>query len=298
MSVRENKASFRRIPEQIFNTGNLDAAGEVMKADYTEHIPMPAGFTPDREGFKKFVAMWRSAVPDLHYTVTHFTADDLIGEGDFVVHRVTGRGTQTGEFMGIPPTGRPLEWTETHIGRYDGGMLVEHWGQIDVMSILQAMGVVPGGGDKPPDPAPIMVAAGLPACPDENKALMRCMIEEVWNKGNLDAAGEFFHPQATSPSAAQLPPGPTGVKIIAGMFRSAFPDFHMSIDDMIAEGPFVVGRFTETGTHLGELMGIPPTCKRVSFGEIGILRIANSQVVESWYEVDMVGLMQQLGVAG
>jgi predicted ester cyclase len=298
VSASENKASFRKIPEQIFNTGDLAAADAVMKADYTEHIPMPAGFTPDREGFKKFVTMWRSAVPDLHYTVTHFTGEDLIGEGDFVVNRVVGRGTQTGEFMGIPPTGHHLEWTETHIGRYADGMLVEHWGQIDVMSILQELGVVPGGGEKPPEPAPIEVADARQTSPEENKAIMRRMIEEVWNKGDLDVADEIFHPEATSPCAAQLPVGPTGLKMIAGMFRSAFPDFHMSIDDMIAEGPFVVGRFTETGTHLGDLMGIPPTGKPVSFGEIGILRIANGQVVESWYDVDMAGLMQQLGVAG
>ena len=82
------------------------------------------------------------------------------------------------------------------------------------------------------------------------------------------------------------------------MFRNAFPDFHMTIDDLIAEGPYVVARFTETGTHQGELFGVPATGKKVSFGEIGILRFAGGQIVESWYEVDMAGLFQQLGVGG
>src|SRR4029453_12855510 len=122
MTIQDNKASFRRIPEVIFNTGNIDVADEVMEPYYIEHITMPPGYTADREGFKKFVQMWRVAVPDLHYTVTTFTAEDLIGEEDFVVHRVVGHGTQMGDFLGIPPTGKELEWTETHIGRYIDGM--------------------------------------------------------------------------------------------------------------------------------------------------------------------------------
>ena len=150
MSTNDYKRSFRRIPEEIFNKGNLAAADEVMEPDYIEHIPMPPGFTPDRAGFKKFVGMWRNAAPDLQYTVTPFTDTDLIGEGDKVVHRVVGRGTHRGEFLGIAATGKKLLWTETHIGRYASGKLVEHWGQIDVLSILQELGVVPGGGGRNP----------------------------------------------------------------------------------------------------------------------------------------------------
>src|SRR6476660_1256873 len=172
MTLHENKASFRRIPEVIFNTGNIDVADDVMEPNYIEHIPMPPSFTADREGFKKFVQMWRSAVSDLHYTITHFTDEDLIGEGDCVVHRVVGHGTHTGGFMGIPPTGRELEWTETHIGRYANGKMVEHWGQIDVASIVQEMGVVPGGGERPPSPTTPAVEATRQTSREENKGLM------------------------------------------------------------------------------------------------------------------------------
>jgi predicted ester cyclase len=130
---------------------------------------------------------------------------------------------------------------------------------------------------------------------EENKAIFRRFIEEVWNKGNLAVADELFALNAVSPSAPQLPPGPEGVKIITTMFRSAFPDFHMRIEDLIAEGDKVVARFTESGTHTGEFMGIAPTGKRVEFTEIGILRIVAGKVIESWYETDMLGLMQRLG---
>ena len=134
------------------------------------------------------------------------------------------------------------------------------------------------------------------ATPEENKALFRRFIDEVWNNGNLAVADELFAPDAFTPSAPQLPPGPEGVKVIATLWRTAFPDFHMTIEDLIAENDKVVARFTETGTHQGEFMGIAPTGRRMSVTEIGILRLVDGKVVESWYEVDMLGLMQQLGV--
>jgi predicted ester cyclase len=120
----------------------------------------------------------------------------------------------------------------------------------------------------------------------------------VWNKGNLDVAEEIFHPQHTSPSAPTLPPGAEGVKMIATMFRSAFPDYWMTIDHLVAEPDRVAARFSQGGTHQGDLFGIPPTGKTVKFTEMGILRVADGKIVESWYDVDMLGMMQQLGVGG
>jgi len=109
-------------------------------------------------------------------------------------------------------------------------------------------------------------------------------------------ADELFHPDASSPSAPGLPNGPEGVKIIATMFREAFPDYRMRIEDVVAEDDRVAARFTQGGTHKGELFGVPATGKQVEWGEIGILRIADGKVVESWYDVDMLGLMGQLGL--
>lgn len=129
---------------------------------------------------------------------------------------------------------------------------------------------------------------------EDNKAILRRMIEEVWNQRRLEVADELFAPEAVSPGIP-VPPGPEGVKIIAGMFLSAFPDLHMEIDAVIAEGDLVVGRFTETATHRGEFMGVPATGKPVKFTEMGILRIRAGKIVESWYQLDQFGLMQQIG---
>ncbi len=295
-TIAGNKASFRRIPERIYNRGEVALSSEVMTDDYVEHIPLPPGFSTGRAGFDQFVRLFRDALPDLTYTVTRFTPDDLIGEGDHVVHHVEGRGTHRGELFGIPPTGRSLDWTETHIGRYADGMLVEHWGQIDVLRILQCLGTVPGYAPRSSAPVPPAVVDERPLSAEAMRDLMTRFVDDIWNDGHLEAADELFHPAATSPSAPDLPLGGAGVRVIAGMMRTAFPDFHMTIEDTIVEYPFIVGRFSETGTQTGPFMGMPLTGKHVAFGEIGILRVANGQVVESWYDVDMLGLMGQLGV--
>lgn len=132
--------------------------------------------------------------------------------------------------------------------------------------------------------------------PEENKAIYRRFIEEVWNRGNVAVADEILAPDATAPSAPQLPPGPEGVKAVVQVFRIAFPDFYMTIEDILAEDDKVVARFTEGGTHQGTFMGIAPTGKQVTFTEIAIIRMVNGKIVESRWEVDMLGLYEQLGI--
>jgi predicted ester cyclase len=141
MSAEQNKALLRSIPEEMFNKGNLALAGEVFAADYIEHASLPPGTPAGLEGFKVFVSTLRAAFPDFHYTV-----EDDIAEGDKVVQRVTARGTQKGEFMGMPATGKQATWTEIHIARVAGGKLVEHWVNLDQLGMLQQLGVIPTPG--------------------------------------------------------------------------------------------------------------------------------------------------------
>jgi steroid delta-isomerase-like uncharacterized protein len=133
---------------------------------------------------------------------------------------------------------------------------------------------------------------------EENKAIVRRMYEEIHNKGNMATADELVASNFIdhNPPGPGIPPGPEGIKQIFGMLRSAFPDFHTTVEDMIAEGDRVVARLTITGTHKGEFMGIPPTGKQVSMEVIDITRLAQGKAVERWGQGDMLGLMQQLGV--
>ena len=132
---------------------------------------------------------------------------------------------------------------------------------------------------------------------EQNKVLVRQMMEEIFNRGNISQAGEFLAPDFIE--REELPPGiPSyreGITQLTTMLRGAFPDFRATIDDIIAEGDKVVIRQTWSGTHEGEFMGVPPTGNSVSFGVIDIIRIAGGKFAEHWGQMDSMGLMQQLG---
>ena len=129
----------------------------------------------------------------------------------------------------------------------------------------------------------------------QNKVIMQRMIEEIWNKGNMMVADELFTADHYSPSAPDLPKGPESVKMLATMFRSAMPDYHMTIDMMLADEQKVVARFIQSGTHIGApLMGMPASGRRAEWTEIGILEIEKGKITRSWYEVDMLSMINQL----
>jgi len=274
------------------NIGELDKLDQWVVPDYVEHDPVP-GQKPGREGLKEAYTMFNSPFPDLD-----FLFEDVIAEGDLVVGRGVISGTHKGEFFGVPPTGKKVHWTGTRLFKLEDGKITDGWVNIDMLGLMQQMGVVPAPPPPPPPDTPAPHLTGAPSTREENHKLMESFVEELWNKGNLAWAEEHFHPEASSPNAPGLPPGATGTNFIVQMMRSAFPDFHMEISHMVAEDDRVAARFVETGTQEGDFFGIPATGKPVRFTEIGILRVADGKIVETWYDLDMLGLMQQLGVGG
>ena len=134
---------------------------------------------------------------------------------------------------------------------------------------------------------------------EANKALMRRMVEEILNRGNLEAADEIFAPDYVlhDPASPEEVRGPEGFKGFVGVFHTAFPDLHLTIEDQIAEGDNkMVTRYRVSGTHRGDLMGLPPSGKRVTFVGVGVTRTSDGKIVETWEHYDALGLMQQLGI--
>jgi steroid delta-isomerase-like uncharacterized protein len=132
---------------------------------------------------------------------------------------------------------------------------------------------------------------------EENKTTFRRYVEEVSNDGNLDVADEIFDRYLAHQSdGSVLERGPEDVKRFTGEFRGAFPDFHTTIEDMVAEGDKVVTRWRAGGTHRGEFRGIAPTGEEIEITGIGIFRFSEEgKVVESWDNFDQLGMMRQLG---
>ncbi len=133
---------------------------------------------------------------------------------------------------------------------------------------------------------------------EQNKAVVRGFIDEVWNQGNLDAIGNYIADSHIDhdPARAGAPSGPAGMRTFVEMYRAAFPDTRIELGEMIAEGDLVAGSWTASGTHQGELMGIPPTGKSIRLTGIGIDRVRDGKIVESWANWDALGMLGQLGV--
>lgn len=132
---------------------------------------------------------------------------------------------------------------------------------------------------------------------EENKAVVQRIYDEVLNGKNLGAIDELLLPDVVDHMA---PPGfPTGIegaKQMMGMFITAFPDLHISVEDSVADGDKVVTRYTFSGTHQGDMMGIAPTGRQVTVSGIAIDRVVDGKGVEHWEVFDQMGMMQQLGV--
>ena len=132
---------------------------------------------------------------------------------------------------------------------------------------------------------------------DENKAIARRLIDEVWNTHSLDRFDDLYDPNYVSHA---LPPGFSpdreGMKQYHSQYFQAFPDMDITVDGMIAEGDWVAVYYTGTGTHQGELIGIPPTGKYASASAVLTLRIVDGKIVEDRLDGGKLSLLQQLGV--
>ena len=135
---------------------------------------------------------------------------------------------------------------------------------------------------------------------DNNKAIARRLVEEFWNKGKAElaetlAAPDFERIEFFSDTANR---GPDGLKAAAEGWRTAFPDAHLTLDQLLAEKDQVACQWTFTGTHKGELNGTPPTGKTVEITGLSIIDFADGKMTKEVVAADMLGLMKQLGVFG
>jgi steroid delta-isomerase-like uncharacterized protein len=134
---------------------------------------------------------------------------------------------------------------------------------------------------------------------DANKTLARRIWDDVFNNRNLGVADELVAPDAVNheagPGASSR--GPESLKAAVTWLATAFPDVHMAIDDMLAEGDKVVVQTTMSGTHQGAFMGIAPTGRRVAQRQVHFLRIKDGKAVEHWAVRDDLAFVQQLGAA-
>jgi steroid delta-isomerase-like uncharacterized protein len=134
----DNKAVALRLLAEVWNNRNLNLADELVSAAFVHHDPN----TPDQgtgpEAYKRGVKLYVEAFPDVH-----FTAEEVIAEGNMVVLRWTAFGTHQGPLAGLPPTGRRITTTGVSIGRREDGKLAEEWSQWDALGLMRQLGALP-----------------------------------------------------------------------------------------------------------------------------------------------------------
>ena len=138
MSAENNKALVRRYFEDAWNKHNPALVDEIYATDFVDRSPDIPGIAHTRDGLKQFVGVYLRAFPDADITI-----EDQLVEGDRVVTRWTGRGTQTGEFMEMPPSGKKVAVPGVQIDQFSGGKIVEEWTLFDQLGMLQQLGAVP-----------------------------------------------------------------------------------------------------------------------------------------------------------
>jgi steroid delta-isomerase-like uncharacterized protein len=133
---------------------------------------------------------------------------------------------------------------------------------------------------------------------EHNKAIVRRLFAELWNNGKLSVADEIFTPnyEHHDSSTPDFGRGPDSEKKRATLYRTAFPDLHLTIEDVIAEGETVMTRWSCRGTHRGDLNGIEPTGKQFAISGVTVARVSDGKIAEGYVNWDALGLMQQLGV--
>ncbi len=135
---------------------------------------------------------------------------------------------------------------------------------------------------------------------EASKAAVRRVFEEIWNQGDVSLADELYHPDyvgydPVAPDEGQAH-GPADVKMFVEMVRTAVPDIHFTIEELIADGDKVIARWRLVGTQTGTLMGMPPTGRRGSVSGTIIYRVQEGLLVQAWMNWDAAGMLRQLGV--
>lgn len=264
VTTEVHKQIVRRWVREVFNEHNLDAVESLKVPEYIDWDPYP-GQRDFLRGFKSVLIAFFEAFPNFRYDVEHELA-----EGDMLVCLGRWSGTNTGTFMGLPPTNRHLSGRRVDVVRFSGDKMTERWGTGPELQMLQLMGICP------------------PAAPLRERSA-----KEVCRRFLHDVLAE------KSPSAVELlvsAAGKLSTRDVLSLFLlgSAFSAVEVADEDLIAEDDLVTAIVTFTGTHTGELLGCPATRRRVRVRQVITLRVKDSQIVESSYDLGVAELLEQI----
>ncbi len=295
------KEVIRRWNEEGWSGGKYDLAHEIISPNMVVHGAggQTVGMGPD--GLIDLIRTWRTAFPDGRMEI-----DDLIVEGDLVAIRNTWHGTHEAEFYGVPASGKEVAVTSVGLDRVQDGIVVEGWGELDMVGMMQQMGALPtaGPGSVATGRSPVWgetrsEAGGGSSSAESNRAVVLELVEAL-------ASGDRGAAEALVDRDAFVDHNPVwGTESFDSVvesyetLRRAMPDLQFEVDrsNMVSEGDQAAAHSLVTGTHSGEeLFGTAPSSKQLTWTHSDFVRIADGRIVERWVSADTLTLFQQAGV--
>jgi predicted ester cyclase len=294
------KAVIRRWNDEGWSGGNYDLAHEIIAPVMTVHGAGGQSVGMGPQGLIDLIKTWRTAFPDGKMTV-----DDIIVEGDLVGIRNTWHGTQTESFYGIPPSGKQVHVTSVGLDRVKDGQVVEGWGELDMVGMMQQLGAMPLAGpgnfatgrstEWGPEASTL---GGDGGSPDEYRALAVRFLEALVAPDEAALSGLVNPEVFVDHNPVWGTEDWAGVIAGAKAVRAAFPDLVATLDQstIVVESNQVVAHSLFTGTHTGEFLGVAPTGKTVTWSHTDFMRFSGGQLIERWVAADTLTLFQQIGL--
>ncbi|MFM9107242.1 MAG: ester cyclase [Chloroflexota bacterium] len=221
------------------------------------------------------------------------TVNQTIVDPPWAVTQWTARATFTGDFMGMPATGAPVDWDAINIYRFDCGRIAEAWTQIDQLGRLDP---VTPAADRPATPVAACADPAAPVSDAAAEAIVDAWWGGLWGAGDAAAFEQISHEDILHHWA--MGPDTVGRDAIVervGKWRAAMPDIAFTHAEVLVDGDLAAARWTGTGTDTGGVNGTPPTGKAVTMEGINLFRVQCGQVTEIWSEMDAAGFLEQLG---
>jgi predicted ester cyclase len=290
----ENAALATAYWEEVY-WGDQGTIAEIVAPDEIHHW----GIAGDTTGFDEFTEQWAvffAAFPDLEFTV-----DAVMAEGDMAATLWTATGTQRGEWQGIAPTDREVTWQGVNLFRFECGRIAESWGEADHLGLRQQLGATDVPMMMAATPMAEASAMATPAatpCPDDtpeaNLAIVRRWTEDIMSTPNLEALDEIVDPAIMHDGGAfPVAHGAAELEAALGRIIDAFAVSYI-VEQTVASDDLVAVRWSGTGTHAGEFLGIAPTGNAVDFTGTNVYRLSCGRIVQSWSFTDVLSLLQQV----
>ena len=303
-----NIAHFEQIVHQGLNEGHLSVIDKYVSPTVIDHQIYGPGYPRSRGGIKALTAALRTAFPDLHAVATTLVASNN-GTQTFAIIKTTG--TNTGKYLGLPPTHKHINLNIVESALWKNGVMVEHWGVADNIGLLSQMGLFPLSQFPPLDVKklgkqyqdqlahPPTLHYRTATTPQAKLAAARWLTNVGVNQGDMFADSEYVAPNYTDYEYYGQGYPAKAVdrhKMAIGVNRTALPDLHTSIHELQVIGPQVFGILEAKGINTGTYLGIPATGRKIDINVFEYWHFNSKGQVDVHNGIaDLFGLIEEMG---